>query len=74
MAIRPEDILALPVSERIQLVADIWDTISESPDQPELSPALRAMLRKRLADHEANPDDTVSWDEAVEGIRRKLSK
>ena len=74
MNIRPEDILALPVSERIQLVADIWDTISEAPDQPEFSPALRAMLRKRLADHKANPDDAVSWDEAMESIRRNLGK
>ncbi len=74
MNIRPEDILALPVSERIQLVADIWDTISEAPDQPELSPALLAMLRKRLAEHKANPDDTLSWDEVVENIRYKITK
>lgn len=74
MSIRPEDVLDLPVSERIQLVADIWDTISSAPDQPEISPAMMAMLRKRLADHRANPDDTLSWEEVKESILSKLPK
>lgn len=74
MSIRPEDVLKLPVSERIQLVADIWDTISSAPDQPELSPATLALLRKRLADHKANPHDTLTWDEVKQNILSKVRK
>ena len=74
MGIRPEDILNLPVSERIQLVADIWDSISEAPDQPEVTPALLAMLRKRLEEHRANPEAAIPWEEVTKNIRAQLRK
>jgi putative addiction module component (TIGR02574 family) len=36
------------VSERIQLVEDIWDSIAQVPDAIELSEAQRLELDKRL--------------------------
>ena len=39
-----ENVLGLSVSERIQMVEDIWDTIAEVPDEVDLSTAQRAEL------------------------------
>ena len=57
------DALDLPVSERIQLVSEIWDSIAECPEQIELSDATRRLLRKRLADFRANPNAGSPWAE-----------
>ena len=65
------DTLELPVSERIQLVAEIWDSIAECPEQIELSDETRQLLRKRLAVYRANRNAGSLW---VEVRRRILSK
>jgi putative addiction module component (TIGR02574 family) len=55
---------ALPISERIQLVEDIWDSIAaETPGQLQLSELERKELRGRLADHQAEPASATPWDD-----------
>jgi putative addiction module component (TIGR02574 family) len=60
----------LSVAERLQLVADLWDTIAE--DAPEealpLTPELAAELDRRLAEHDADPGSALGWD----GVRARL--
>lgn len=52
----PINFKALPISERIQLVEDIWDSIAEEvTDQLSLSAEERLELHRRLADHQADP-------------------
>ncbi|MCA0214178.1 MAG: addiction module protein [Proteobacteria bacterium] len=52
----------LPISERIQLVEDIWDSIAEETQgQFQLSPQERLELHRRLADHRANPASSIPW-------------
>jgi putative addiction module component (TIGR02574 family) len=63
------DALDLPVSERIQLVSEIWDSIAECPEQIELSDATRRLLRKRLAAFRANPNAGSPWAEVKNRIR-----
>jgi putative addiction module component (TIGR02574 family) len=65
------DTLELPVSERIQLVAEIWDSIAECPEQIDLSDETRELLRKRLAAYRANPKAGSPWAEVK---RRILSE
>lgn len=62
----------LPVSERIQLVEDIWDSIAQDAAEPDvnLSAEHRAELRRRLAEHRADPASAVPWEE----VRAKLFK
>jgi putative addiction module component (TIGR02574 family) len=62
------DTLELPVTERIQLVAEIWDSIAECPEKIELSDATRRLLRKRLAAYRANPNAGSPWAE----VRRRI--
>ena len=63
------DYLKLSVSERIQLVEDIWDSIAaEASNTVELSQAQMAELHRRVAEHRADPSTAVPWEE----VRSKL--
>ena len=62
MKISAADALHLPIAERIQLVAEIWESIAECPDEVEITEATRELLRKRLAAHRANPNAGSPWD------------
>lgn len=55
------DFSGLTVAERIQLAEDLWDSVSDAPEVLELTEAQRAELDRRLAEHEANPTDTIPW-------------
>lgn len=53
----------LPISERIQLVEDIWDSIAdETAGGLPLSAEQRAELHRRRAEHEADPSSGVPWE------------
>ena len=61
--------LKLSVSERIQLVEDIWDSIAaEASNTAELSQAQMAELHRRVAEHRADPSTAIPWEQ----VRSKL--
>jgi putative addiction module component (TIGR02574 family) len=68
MKITAADALELPISERIQLVTEIWDTIAECPEKIELTDATRELLRKRLAAYRANPEAGSPWEDVERRI------
>ena len=68
MKVSVAETLNLPISERIQLVTEIWDSIAEFPDKIELTPSTRNLLDKRLAAYRANPDQGSPWQE----VKRRL--
>jgi len=56
------DYRSLPVSERIELVEDIWDSIAqETSVSMQLSPEQRAEFHRRLSAHRADPSGSVPW-------------
>ncbi len=57
----PADIMQLSISERIQLVEDIWDSITLAPEQVVLSEAQRRELDRRLERYRRDPEAGVSW-------------
>ncbi|HNX33832.1 MAG TPA: addiction module protein [Kiritimatiellia bacterium] len=65
------DVLNLSVSERIQLVEDIWDTIAEVPDEVGLTDEQKAELDRRLDAYHQNPDEGSPWALVRERIRSK---
>ena len=69
MKISAADTLALSVSERIQLVTEIWDGIAECPEQIEISPQTKALLAERLGKHRDNPQQGSPWLE----VRNRIS-
>jgi len=68
MKLSAADVLDMPIKERIQLVAEIWESIAACPDEIELTDATRELLRKRLAAHRAKPDAGSPWEE----VRRRI--
>ena len=61
----------LSVTERIQLVEDIWDSIAvDSPDAVQLTPAQREEIQRRLQAHDADPSTAVPWEQ----VRSELFK
>ena len=67
-----DELRKLPISERLQLVEDLWDSIAEdSPgDGLPVTPELAAELDRRLAEFEADPSSALPWDAVRERIRR----
>ena len=61
MATPSIDFSHLTVSERIQLVEDIWDSIAECPEALALTEAQREELDRRLDAHEREPDAGSPW-------------
>jgi putative addiction module component (TIGR02574 family) len=58
-------ISSMNMTERIALVQDILYTISDEQPRPPLSQAVKAELKRRIADMEANPHDFVPWETAL---------
>lgn len=64
-----DDIKKLSVSERIQLVEDIWNSIAEEPHfSPDLSREEREELHRRYAAHQADSSTGIPWNR----VRAKL--
>jgi putative addiction module component (TIGR02574 family) len=53
----------LSVDDRIALVQEIWDSIAAEVEQAPLTEAQRRELDRRLAAHEANPNNVIPWEE-----------
>ncbi|MGD9584325.1 MAG: addiction module protein [Lysobacterales bacterium] len=57
------DYRSLRISERIELVEDIWDSIAEETVVAiQLSAEERAELHRRLAAHLADPSSSIPWE------------
>ena len=56
------DLLELSVSERIQLVEDVWDSIAAVPDAVRLTESQKEELDRRLDSYRRNPDAGSPWE------------
>lgn len=60
----PAELAKLSITERIQLVEDLWDSIvAEAPEAIPLTDAQRAELRRRWQAYRADPAAAASWSE-----------
>lgn len=66
--INVNDLLELPVSERLRLVEDLWDSIAEVPEAIELSDDQRTELDRRLEAYHEDPESGSPWNEVKERI------
>ena len=62
--------MQLDVSERIELVQDIWDSVAAVPEAVPLTDAQRQELERRLDEYHRNPDSGSPWDEVKRRITR----
>lgn len=72
MGMAIQELRQLSVSERIQLVEDLWDTIAQDTSSIVLSTEHVAELDQRLDAMEKQPEAGISWDKARERILRSL--
>jgi len=63
-----DNIDSLSISERIQLVEDIWDSIAAEPDTLPLSAEQRQELDRRLKAYQQNPEQGSRWENVRERI------
>lgn len=63
------DILAMPVSERILFVEDVWDSIAATPETVKLTDTQREELDRCLDLYHNNPLGGSPWDEVKAKIR-----
>lgn len=66
----PPEIIELSVTEKIQLIEDIWDSISATTAEIELTEAQKVELEQRLDRFEQNKNSGSTWDEVKQRIRR----
>jgi len=59
---RTAELLELSVSERIQLVEDVWDSISAALDAVSLTEPQKEELDRRLDAYHQNPDAGSPWE------------
>jgi putative addiction module component (TIGR02574 family) len=65
---------ALPLSERIELVEALWESIIQEGYEPTLTTAQADELDRRLGAHEKNPDDVVAWETVKADLESKYGK
>lgn len=64
----------LSVDERVELVEAIWDSIADQQAGLPITEAQKSELDRRLADHEANPDDVIPWTEVKAEALARLTQ
>ena len=72
MKVDLDEVMRLPVAERLRLVEALWDSIAADSTALPLTDAQRAELDRRLVEHEDHPDDVVPWEEIKASITERL--
>ncbi len=64
----------LSVSDRMDLIEDVWATLSETPESIPVPDWHRAELDERIAAHERDPRAARPWNEVKAEILSSLCK
>jgi len=64
----------LSVEEKLELMQEIWESISSETDRTHLTEPQREELERRLAEHEADPGDVVAWEEVKADALARFQK
>jgi putative addiction module component (TIGR02574 family) len=64
----------LSLDERLALMQEIWESIATEPGPSHLSDSQKRDLQQRLADHKANPTDTIGWEQVKADTLARLKQ
>lgn len=64
----------LSVNDQLELVEALWDEIAKRNAAPLPTAAQKAELDRRVADHDAHPNDVDSWDEVKASARDRIQR
>ena len=62
----------LTVEERLELLEEVWDSLSRTPESLPLTDTQREELDRRLDEIEGGDVTGIPWDQVLEQIRRRL--
>lgn len=62
----------LSPEERLQLIEELWDSLSEKPKDVPLTDAQREELDRRLDDLDRSGPEGIPWEEVLQQIRTRL--
>lgn len=65
------ELMKLTMDERLDLVHDLWDTIS-SDALPALDNEEMRELERRLEEHRRDPSSAITWDELRAELQSRL--
>lgn len=62
----------LSIDEQIEYVQTLWDRVTADPERVPLPAWHEAIVRKRIAELESDPDSSVPWTDARDEIAGRL--
>jgi putative addiction module component (TIGR02574 family) len=65
------DIASLSPEERLQLLEQLWDSLSETPEAIPMTDAQREELDRRLDDLDREGPVGIPWNEVLDRIRNR---
>ena len=66
-----KELSGLPLSEKVQLVEDLWDNIAAELESMPLSEELKAEMDRRLQEYLKDPSTALSLEEVQARMRRR---
>lgn len=60
-----------PVEEQLEFLFRAWDTLLDSGHVPDTDADFLDEIDRRLAAHDANPNDVVTWEQIVARVKRQ---
>jgi putative addiction module component (TIGR02574 family) len=71
MSVPSIDITALTPEERLDLLEQLWDSLTPTPEDVPLTKAQRAGLDRRLDELDREGPVGSSWDEMLDRVRNR---
>jgi putative addiction module component (TIGR02574 family) len=68
-----EQFKQLSFAEKIQLVEDLWDAIAAEAEAQPVSETVKAEMQRRLEAHRAQPESSLSWEDAKADLERRFA-
>jgi putative addiction module component (TIGR02574 family) len=64
----PSEIRSLPISVRVKLAEQIWDSVVDDETSFELTDSQKSALDERISAHEQSPDRGKPWEEVKQRL------
>ena len=62
------DLEQLTDAERLELIGDLWDSLSTQFDDRPITAQFAAELDRRIGEYEKNPESASTWEEVEKSI------
>ena len=62
-ALHIADFDALPASEQVRVVTQLWDRVAAHPERVPVTEAQVEVLQRRMAAYERDPSTSVAWED-----------